>query len=304
VKLLVSDGDTPTLAAREQRVPSLAAYIALTKPKQTALLLATGIGAYVLTASPLMNWERFGAGMVSLALAVSGCTVLNMVLDRDIDAMMGRTSARPLPVGEVNVYGATVYGVAVSVAGVGIAAMLSPLFGAVVGCGFFFDIVVYTMWLKRRTPLSILFGGISGGMPALAGRALALGRIDTVGLLLAAGVVLWIPSHILTLSTRYAGEYDDAGIPVWPVVFGADASRRFVAVATILAAAVLTTAGVLERIAPVTLIGLVVLGAGVSALGFAALVSPSDRRNWLLFKAASAYMLGAFTCLTLGAILS
>ena len=284
-------------------MPSIAAYVALTKPKQTALLLATGIGSYVLTASPSMEWARFGAGMAALALAVSGCTVLNMVLDRDIDAMMGRTSQRPLPGGDIDVRVATVFGMAMSLAGVGIAALLSPLFWAVVGCGFFFDLIIYTMWLKRRTPLSILFGGISGGMPALAGRVLVLGHIDAVGLLLAAGVVLWIPSHILTLSTRYAREYDGAGVPVWPVVFGPTATRRVVAVATILAAVVLTAAGLLAHVAPVALAGLIVLGVGVSALGIAALGWPSESRNWLLFKAASVYMLGAFACLTLGAIL-
>lgn len=284
-------------------MPSAAAYVALTKPKQTALLLATGIGSYVLTAAPHVSWARFGAGMAALALAVSGCTVLNMVLDRDIDAMMGRTSQRPLPGGDIDVRVATVFGMVISLAGVGIAALLSPLFWAVVGCGFFFDLIIYTMWLKRRTPLSILFGGISGGMPALAGRVLAIGHIDAVGLLLAAGVVLWIPSHILTLSTRFAGEYDGAGVPVWPVVFGPTATRRVVAGATILAAVVLTTAGILERIAPVALAGLIALGVGVSALGVAALGWPSEDRNLLLFKAASAYMLGAFGCLTLGAVL-
>lgn len=299
----VSDSNTSTLAAREQRMPSIAAYVALIKPKQTALLLATGVGAYVLTASTQMDCPRFGIGMTALALAVSGCTVLNMVLDRDIDAMMGRTSARPLPGGEIDVRVATVLGMAMSLAGVGIAALLGTLFWAVVGCGFFFDLIIYTMWLKRRTPLSILFGGISGGMPALAGRVLVLGHIDAVGLLLAAGVVLWIPSHILTLSTRYAGDYDDAGVPVWPSVYGPTATRRVVAAATILAAAVLTVAGVLEHIAPVALVALIVIGVAVSALGLAALIRPSEKRNWLLFKAASAYMLGAFACLTLGAVI-
>jgi protoheme IX farnesyltransferase len=299
----VSDANTPALAAREQRIPSVAAYIALTKPKQTALLLATGVGAYVLTASAQMDWVRFGAGMAALALSVSGCTVLNMVLDRDIDAMMGRTSARPLPGGEIDVRVATVLGMTMSLAGVGVAALLSPLFWAVVGCGFFFDLIVYTMWLKRRTPLSILFGGISGGMPALAGRVLVLGHIDAIGLLLAAGVVLWIPSHILTLSMRYAGEYDEAGVPVWPLVYGPTATRRIVAIATMLAASVLTVAGVLEGIAPVALAGLIVLGITVSVLAGVALFKPSEKRNWVLFKAASAYMLGAFACLTLGAVL-
>lgn len=285
------------------RASTLANYVALTKPKQTALLLATAIGAYVLTASPELDWTRGAIGILALGLAVSGCTVLNMVLDRDIDAMMGRTATRPLPGGDIDVRTATLVGMVLSVAGVVIAAFFSLTFWVIVGSGLFFDLIVYTMWLKRRTPLSILFGGVSGGMPALAGRALALGHIDVVGILLAAGVVLWIPSHILTLALRYEADYAEADVPVWPRIYGADATRRVIAVATLLAAIVLMAAGVLERVAPPALVLLGVLGAAICGLAAYGLVRPSERTNWLLFKGASAYMLGAFVCLTFGAIL-
>lgn len=279
------------------------AFAALTKPKQTALLLATGVGAYVLTASPDISWVRFVLAILALGLAVSGCTALNMVLDRDIDAKMGRTAGRPIPNGDIAVSTALAFGAVLSVAGLAMAWSLSLAFGAVVSAGFFFDLVIYTMWLKRRTPLSIVFGGISGGMPALAGRVLALGRVDVVGLLLATGVVLWIPAHILTLSTRYAPEYDAAGVPVWPGVFGPDATRRVVAAGTILATVVLTAAGALEGIDAIALTGLVAVGVVLDAMAIAALLRPSDGRNWLLFKAASVYMLAAFVCLTFGAVL-
>lgn len=300
---MASDSDTTVAVADAQRVPAVAAFVSLTKPKQTALLLATGIGAYVLTASPHLEWARLGLGIAALALAVSGCTALNMVLDRDIDAKMGRTARRPLPNGDMSAISALVFALTLSVVGLALAWSLSVVFGAVVSAGFFFDLVIYTMWLKRRTPLSIVFGGISGGMPALAGRALALGRLDAVGALLAAGVVLWIPAHILTLSTRYQTEYDAAGVPVWPGVFGPDATRRVVAVGTMLSTVVLTAAGVIERISPVALVALVGIGAVLDVMAIAALFRPSESRNWMLFKTASVYMLAAFACLTFGAVL-
>jgi protoheme IX farnesyltransferase len=299
----MSNSSASTAAAQAQRVSALSSYIALVKPKQTALLVATGIGAYILVAAPSIDWTRLALGAITLGLSVSGCTILNMVLDRDIDAMMGRTSRRPLPAGEIDVRLATVAGMVMSVTGVVAAAMISPLFWAVIGCGFFFDLVIYTMWLKRRTPYSILFGGISGGMPALAGSVLAVGRVDGVGLLLAAGVVLWIPSHILTLAMRYEGEYGEAGVPVWSNVYGADITRRIIAAATFLAAVSLTLAGVLEQIALPALVLLGALGVAMCALAVLGLMRPSERMNWVLFKSASAYMVGAFSCLILGVVL-
>lgn len=298
----LSEENTSALSAGRRATPALSAYIALTKPKQTALLLVTAMGAYALTAAPGIDWMRAALGLVALALSVSGCTVLNMVLDRDIDAMMGRTSGRPLPGGEIDVRAATIFGMVISLAGVGIAAVVSLVFWAVIGCGFFFDLVIYTMWLKRRSPLSIVFGGISGGMPALAGRTLALGRIDIVGVLLAVGVVLWIPSHILTLALKYERDYGDAGVPVWPRVYGAEATRRVIAVATLLTAVVLTAAGVIERISTAALVVLVALGVIICTVSVLGMVRPSEKTNWLLFKLASVYMLGAFLSLTFGAV--
>lgn len=294
---------TSSAATEALREASIGAYVSLTKPKQTALLLATAIGAYVLTASPKLEWARAALGILAIGLAVSGCTVLNMVLDRDIDKMMGRTASRPLPVGAIDVHTATVLGMLLSTTGVVMAALLSLTFFAVIGCGLFFDLIVYTLWLKRRTPFSILSGGFSGGMPALAGRVLALGHIDVVGLLLAAGVVLWIPAHILTLALRYEGEYADADVPVWPRVYGAEATRRVIAGGALLAAIVLTAAGFVERIAAPALITLGVLGGALCALATFSLFRPSERANWRLFKVASLYMLAAFGCLTFGAVL-
>src|SRR5690606_38276665 len=102
---------------------------------------------------------------------------LNMVYDRDIDARMKRTAQRPLPSGQLSTGEALRFGVLLSTLGVGGALLLDPWYGVVVGAGLTFDVMVYTIWLKRRTPWSILWGGIAGGMPILAGRTLGAGPV-------------------------------------------------------------------------------------------------------------------------------
>lgn len=295
-------GPTGAEAKRAARRPAAAAYVALTKPRQTALLTATGIGAYLMSAAQPVEWRTFVLGMIALAAAICGSTALNMLLDRDIDRVMHRTHARPLPAGSVSPSRAAAFGLGLAVVGTVGAWLLDPLFGAVVTSGLLLDVVVYTWWLKRRTAASILIGGISGGMPALAGRTLAIGSVDLVGLLLAAGVVLWIPAHILTLSMKHADEYAEAGVPTWSNVHGETSTRRLIAVATAGAAVVLVAAGVLAGIAPAALGALAVAGVAIGSLAVYAFVRPAERRDWMLFKAASAYMFVAFVCLTVGAV--
>lgn len=295
-----------SVSLQRQAIPfveKMRLFLALTKPLQTALLLVTGVCAYALTLPGMLRWKELVWGGLALVGSIAGCTALNMVLDRDIDAQMGRTAGRPLPVGGLSVRVAILFGLVLAIPGLGLAWSLQPLFGFLVSLGLAIDLGVYTLWLKRRTPFSILWGGVSGGMPALAGRALALGRVDAVGVLLAAGVLLWIPAHILTLSTHYGAEYRRAGVPVWPNRFGISATRRVVAIATLGAAVVLALAGMLLDLHSAALVVLGLMGGGLSALALVALVRPSERINWLLFKAASIYMLGAFVCLTLGTVM-
>ena len=190
---------------------ALRRYWPLIKSLQTGLLLATGVAGYLSAVRPAGHWLTLLGLAGSLFLAISGSTVLNMAYDRDIDACMKRTCWRPLPTGQVSVREAVVLGLVLSALGVGWALAMLPLYGAIVFAGLFFDVVVYTIWLKRRTPYSIIIGGLAGGMPVLAGRTLAVGQIDTVGVMLALGVLFWIPTHIMTFSMRHFDDYKTAG---------------------------------------------------------------------------------------------
>ncbi len=160
-------------------------YAPLFKSLQTGLLVLTGLAGYMSCRCPYTNMTAVLSVAGSLFLAISGSTILNMWYDRDIDARMLRTAQRPIPSGQVSPGGALRLGLLLSAVGVAWAVAMDPLYGVVVFAGIFFDVVIYTIWLKRRTPWSIVWGGLAGGMPVLAGRALGTGQIEWIGVALA-----------------------------------------------------------------------------------------------------------------------
>ncbi len=233
----------------------------------------------------------------SLFLAISGSTVLNMWYDRDIDAKMPRTCKRPLPSGKITSREALIFGLVISALGVGWALTMDLLYGAVVFAGLFFDVVIYTVWLKRRTAWSIVWGGISGGMPILAGRALGVGQLDWVGIALALAILFWIPTHILTFSMRYHKDYQAAGVPTFPSTYGFQTTRVIIAVSSVIAAVFMGVAAYGVGLTWGYLRLMAVLSTGLLLLAITSTVSPSERVNFGLFKYASLYMLSSMLLL-------
>jgi protoheme IX farnesyltransferase len=280
----------------------LRGYVALIKSRQTLLLLATGVAGYLSARPQDATATTIPLMLFSLFAAISGTTALNMVADRDIDALMARTAWRPLPAGTLTPVAATLFGGGLVGLGLGIAFWMGWLFGLVIAAGVVLDLVVYTLWLKRRSAWAIIFGGISGGMPLLAGRALVIGRVDGLGLLLALSVLLWIPSHIVTFSIKYADDYRRASVPTWPTVYGFDSARWFVAGTNGLRAVTLVAAGWLLDICPYSLALLGFSGVVTLGLSLLAVVRPSEKTNYRLFKFSSVHMLGSMVLITLGAL--
>jgi protoheme IX farnesyltransferase len=270
----------------------------LTKPLQSGLLLATGIAGYLSAHTPPSLMLMLGMA-ASLFLAIGGSTIMNMWYDQDIDAKMKRTNKRPAASGELARVEVFRVGMAVSVLGIVWALAINPLYGMVVFAGWFFDVIVYTVWLKRRTCWSILWGGISGAMPILAGRALAVGEIEIIGLLLAAAVLFWIPTHTLTFSIKFADDYNAAGVPTFPSTYGFDTTRAVIALSSIIAAASIGVAGVMIGVQAGILRLMIVLSSGLLVLSFATVFRPSERVNFSLFKYASLYMLASMILLSI-----
>ena len=270
----------------------LSLYIPLIKSLQTSLLLLTGIAGY-LSAHTTVNWLHFWQMLPSLFLAIAGSTILNMWWDQDIDAKMKRTHKRPTSAGQVTREEVLKLGIIVSVIGIGWALMVNWFYGVVVFAGLFFDVVVYSMWLKRRTCWSIIWGGISGAMPILAGRVLAVGQIDAIGILLACAVLFWIPTHTLTFSLKFADDYQSAGVPTFPSTYGEAATRFAIAFSSVVAALTMGWASVWIGVTAGVLRVIIVLSAGLFFLAVTTVFRPSDRVNFSLFKYASMYMLFA-----------
>ena len=274
-------------------------YWPLTKSMQTGLLLSTGLAGFMSARCPVMHWYEFLGLALSLFLAIAGSTIINMWYDRDIDAVMNRTHHRPLADGRVTPTEALRLGLVLSVLGVGMAVAISPLYGLIVFAGLFFDVVVYTLWLKRRTCWSIVWGGIAGGMPILAGRTFGTGHIDGIGILLALAVLFWIPTHILTFAMRYFDDYQAAKIPTFPSVYGFPVTRLTIAISSLLAALCISVAGILIGMQWGFVRVLAVLSAGLMLLAVATVFRPTERLNYGLFKYASLFMLSAMILLSI-----
>jgi len=289
----------------------------LIKARQTILLVYTGVLSYLITVASEaveIDWFNLLHLAISLYLAVSGTTVLNMYIDRDIDAIMERTKDRPLPSGKITASTVLIVGTVLTVVGIFLAFLTLNLVTAIIiFLGFFFDVVVYSILLKRRTKYSIIFGGIAGGLPAWAGRTAILGSLpgieffglDWVGFLLLIFILAWIPVHILTIALipkNFEG-YKKANIPMWPIVSSKAQTMRVIAIGAFLSSVALYEAARLLGANAIIRIIWGVLSLLIIILSIKNLIKPTNKLTFLIFKIASLYMLLGFLLVFLGVIL-
>jgi protoheme IX farnesyltransferase len=279
---------------------SLSNFFSLIKILQTGLLVLTGVAGAVSTSGVQPSPQLLSVLAGSLFLAVSGCTILNMVYDRDIDLKMTRTSARPIPSGEVSASIGILFGGFLTISGILWAIFIQPAYGWIVTAGVFFDVVIYTIWLRRRTALSVLLGGLSGGMPILAGRVLSTGHIDLEGLVLCAAILVWIPIHTMTLHLKYQKDFDAAGIPTFSGKFGEPAARILITISAFLSAAGMVLSGWLLHLG----FGYLVILTSVGVILIFVLLFSLFQNNFLqtkfLFRTASLFMLVSMVLIILG----
>lgn len=202
-----------------RRRSTLAAYVALTKPRIIELLLVTTVPTMILASQGLPSLRLVVVTLVGGFLAAGGANALNMFLDRDIDRLMVRTGHRPIVTGEVSPRGALLFGLALAVASVvWFAATTNLLTAALTAAAILMYVVGYTMLLKRRTPQNIVWGGAAGCMQILIGWSAVTGSLSWPPLVLFAVVFFWTPPHYWPLSLRFKDDYAAAGVPMLPVV--------------------------------------------------------------------------------------
>jgi protoheme IX farnesyltransferase len=280
-----------------------AQYFPLFKSRQTFLLALTGAAGYLCQKSGQKNWLEFSFLVISLLMAISGCTVLNMLFDRDIDSKMARTRQRPLAAGQVSTLAAGLLGTALVFGGLLWAYTLSMLYFFIVVLGAGFNVLVYTLWLKRRSAWSILWGGIAGGMPILAGRSLAIGRIDTLGILLSLIIILWIPSHTLTLGILYSEDYLKAEVPTLLSAYGLAVTQRLVIISSLLASILI--AATFYALNPPAMALWIEIAASAGLSGMAFLTWGRPVRPWTarLYRYSSIFMLGSMLLLAFAGLI-
>jgi protoheme IX farnesyltransferase len=197
----------------------LRGYVALTKPRVIELLLVTTVPVMVLAQGALPNLWLVLATVVGGTLSAGSANTFNMVIDRDIDTVMGRTQSRPLVTGEITPRAALIF--ASVLAGLSISLLwwlTTPLAALLSAAAIAFYVFIYTMWLKRRSEQNIIWGGIAGCFPVLIGWAAVTGSLSVEAWILFLVVFLWTPPHYWPLSMKYRDDYESARVPMLAVV--------------------------------------------------------------------------------------
>src|ERR1700724_2866904 len=201
-------------------------YVALTKPRVMSLVVFTALVGLLVAPGGIDPFAGVVA-LVCIAAGAGAAGALNMWYDADIDAVMARTAMRPIPSGRVSRSEALVFGLMLGMCAIlALGTLLNMAAAALLAFTIFFYVVVYTIWLKRRTPQNIVIGGAAGALPPVIGWAAVTGDIGYEPLILFLIIFLWTPPHFWALSLNLAGEYARAGVPMLPVVAGRAETKR------------------------------------------------------------------------------
>ena len=251
-------------------------FFALMKPRVMSLVIFTGLVGMATAPASIHPVAAFAA-LLCIAVGAGAAGALNMWYDADIDAVMQRTAKRPIPRGKVSPGEALGFGTTLAIASVLVMGILvnwtaSALLALTIG----FYMFIYTMWLKRRTPQNIVIGGAAGAFPPMIGWAAVTGGVDLGSLALFAIIFMWTPPHFWSLALYRARDYERVGVPMLPVVSGADETRRQILIYSVLLVALsfaptyLGVGGVLYTVV-----------AGLMGIGFLA-------GAWRVFKVRNA----------------
>ncbi len=236
-------------------------YFELLKPRVMRLVVFTafvGLAAAPVSVHPVIAF----ASLVCIAVGAGAAGALNMWWDQDIDAVMRRTTARPIPSGRVTGEEALAIGVTLSGFAVVMLALFANLLAAaILAFTIFFYAVIYSMWLKRATPQNIVIGGAAGSFPPMIGWAVATGGISVESVMMFLVIFLWTPPHFWALALFRNDDYVRAGLPMLPVTAGERVTRNQILAYTVVLTPITIALGVTGVGGPVYLAGAIILSA-------------------------------------------
>ncbi len=282
----------------------MSAYVALTKPRIIELLLVTTLPTMVVAARGLPPVGLMAATLLGGTLAAAGANVVNMYVDRDIDAIMRRTGGRPLVTGELEPHQALVFAVVLeTLAFVELWLLVNPLSAVLALSATLFYVFVYTLWLKRTSSQNIVIGGAAGAVPVLVGWAAVTGSLGLAPIVLFAVIFLWTPPHFWALAIRYREDYAAAEVPMLPAVASLrTTARRVMGYTLALWACSLLFAGV-GRMGLLYLGSAVVLGAVFVLMAWQLQRDRSEQRALRLFSYSITYVTLLFSAMALDQLL-
>lgn len=281
------------------------AYFALTKPRIIELLLVTTVPPMIVAERGMPSIWLILATLLGGAIGAGGANAINCYVDRDIDQIMTRTRKRPLPAHKVAPHNALVFGIILGIVSFAFLWATVNLLSAWLTLGaLLFYVFVYTLGMKRSTPQNIVIGGAAGAVPALVGWAAVTGTVDMPALAMFAIIFYWTPPHFWALSLRYEKEYEAAGVPMMPVVYGREETSKHILLYTFLLFAMCL---VLFSVAH---LGMIYLGSAAVLNGIfiwhavRLYRKPQPRIAWGLFKYSIYYLALLFIAMAVDAAVS
>jgi protoheme IX farnesyltransferase len=281
----------------------LLGYLDLTKPRIVSLVILTGVPALLMAGPGFPPAAQFWGVLIGTALAAAAASSFNHYVDRDIDGLMKRTARRPLPSGLLPAAHALTLGFALTaLAWVTLESFGNTLAAVIAMASIFYYAVVYTIWLKRRTPQNIVIGGGAGASAPLIAWAAITGQVSAPAVFLAAIVFLWTPPHFWSLALYRHEDYAIAGIPMLPVTHGDEETRRQILIYTLVLVPVTLALVPLGVAGPVYGIPAVLLGAAFIRYAWRLRRSGDATRAPHLFRFSILYLFALFVSLAADAL--
>ncbi len=285
-----------------RRTPTsrLGGFVALTKPRIIELLLITTVPTMVLAEQ---GWPSTMLVLVTLiggTLAAGGANAINMVIDRDIDAVMPRTQGRPLVTGLVSPTEAMVFALLLEAVAFAVLWIWANLLSAILAfSAMLFYVFIYSLWLKRTSTQNIVIGGAAGAVPVLVGWSAVRDNVEWAPVVLFVVMFLWTPPHFWALAIRYSEDYRAANVPMLPVVDTAMATARKMTLYTVVMVAFTLVLWPVGELGWIYGVAAILLGALFIA-GTAQLIgTPTPERSMRVFAYSITYVTLLFAALTI-----